>query len=368
MKSISVAKPKFSGNEEQYLMDCLSSSWISSNGKYIDAFEKSFADFCDVKHAITVCNGTLALHLALMGLNLKPGDEVLVPTVTYIATANAIKYCGATPVLVDVCSGTLNMDPAQIENKITPKTRGIIPVHLYGYPVEMDAILRIAKDYNLFVLEDAAEAHGAKYRKQKIGSIGNCAVFSFYGNKIITTGEGGMITTNNEVLADKCRFYRGQGMDPKRRYWFPDIGYNYRLTNMQAAIGLAQIEKIETFLQERLNLAAWYDDALQKLTAHILLPQKEEHVDPVYWMYTIYLKTGNEMHRDQVMTALQKHGIETRPVFYPLHQLPPYKEQAVYTVADEWAKRGINLPTHSHLTRDEVTYIADTLSGILSVL
>lgn len=368
MKQISVAKPKFSGNEELYLMDCLSSSWISSNGKYIEAFEKSFADFCNVKQAITVCNGTLALHLALLALDLKPGDEVLVPTVTYIATANAIKYCGANAVLVDVCPGTLNMDPTLIKDKISNKTRGIIPVHLYGYPVEMEPIQAIAKNANLFILEDAAEAHGAKYRNQKVGSLGTCAAFSFYGNKIITTGEGGMVTTNDEILADKCRFYRGQGMDPKRRYWFSDIAYNYRLTNMQAAIGLAQMEKIETILQERLILASWYNDALTALTPHIELPKTEAHIDPVYWMYTIYLKKDNENNRDHIIQALQKKGIETRPVFYPLHHLPPYKENKVYPIADEWTKRGINLPTHSHLTNADITYIAESLSGILSTL
>lgn len=368
MKKISVAEPKLSGNEKKYVLDCLDTTWISSNGKYISAFESTFAQFCNVKHAIATNNGTTALHLALVALGLEPGDEVIVPTVTYIATANAVRYCGAIPVFADVCPGTMNLNPKDIEKRITPRTKGIIPVHLYGHPAEMGAINDIAKRHGLFVVEDAAEAHGAEYLGNRVGGVSDCAIFSFFGNKIVTTGEGGMVTTNNDELAESLRLYRGQGMDPKRRYWFPVVGYNYRMTNIQAAIGLAQMENVETALADRARLARWYDAALQGLSDHIQLPEQAPDVRQVYWMYTIYLKTGGERERDAVMELLAKDGIETRPVFYPMHVLPPYKEDAVYPVADMWAQRGINLPTHQLLTEGDVARVAKSLAAAIGGL
>lgn len=366
MNRIFVAQPKMVGNERKYVLDCLDTNWISSNGKYIGIFEEAFAKFCGSKHAIAANNGTTALHLALVALDLKPGDEVIIPTVTYIATANAVSYCGATPVLVDVCADTMNINPADIERKITPKTRGIIPVHLYGHPADMDAVNQIASKHGLWVLEDAAEAHGAEVKGKKVGTLGTAATFSFFGNKIITTGEGGMITTDDDDLASRLRLYRGQGMDPNRRYWFPVVGYNYRMTNIQAAIGLAQIEGIETALAERGRLAGWYDVALSHLTDQIVLPARAPWAKQVYWMYNIFLRDGNEKRRDQVMRDLDVMGIETRPVFYPMHVLPPYQESSSYPVADLWSKRGINLPTHQDLTQDDVARIARSLTEVLS--
>lgn len=368
MKRIAVAEPKLDGNEKAYVLDCLETTWISSNGKYIGAFEEAFAKFCNVKHAIATNNGTTALHLALVVLGLKPGDEVIVPTVTYIATANAVRYCGATPVFADVCPGTMNLDPQDIEKRITSKTKGIIPVHLYGHPAEMGPINEIAKRHGLFVVEDAAEAHGAEYLNVKVGGLSDCAIFSFFGNKIVTTGEGGMITTNNDELAEKLRLHRGQGMDPKHRYWFPVVGYNYRMTNIQAAIGLAQMENIGTALADRDRLGRWYDDALQNLAGQIQLPRQSAWARQVYWMYTIFLKNGGEKERDTIMHILDGEGIETRPVFYPMHVLPPYKEEAVYPVADMWAQRGINLPTHQLLTKEDVDRVAKSLAGALAAL
>lgn len=366
MNRIAVAQPKLNGKERQYVLDCLETNWISSNGKYIEAFEKEFARFCGVKHAIATSNGTTALHLALLILGLQPGDEVLIPAITYVATANAVKYCGAKPVLVDVCPSTLNIDPTKIAEKITSKTRGIIPVHLYGHPVEMDLISDIAKKHNLFILEDAAEAHGAEYLGRPVGSWGTCAIFSFFGNKIITTGEGGMITTNDDDLAAKLRLYRSQGMDPQRRYWFPVVGYNYRMTNIQAAIGLAQLENIETALSERLRLARWYDQALAPLTGQIIIPVQFPKAKHVYWMYNIFLRQGTETQRDEVMRKLDEQGIETRPVFYPIYILPPYLENGSYPIADLWAQRGINLPTHQHLSLMDVQRIAKALQAVLA--
>lgn len=365
MNRISVAQPKMAGNERKYVLDCLDTNWISSNGRYIGAFEEAFAKFCGTKHAIATNNGTTALHLALVALDLKPGDEVIIPTVTYIATANAVRYCGATPVLVDVCADTMNIDPAEIEGKITPKTRGIIPVHLYGHPADMEAVNRISSEHGLWVVEDAAEAHGAEVNGKKVGTLGTCATFSFFGNKIITTGEGGMITTDDDELAARLRLYRGQGMDPNRRYWFLVVGFNYRMTNIQAAIGFAQMEGIETALADRERLAGWYDAELSDLTEQIVLPGKAPWAKHVYWMYNIFLRNGNETRRDQVMHDLDDMGIETRPVFYPMHVLPPYQETSSYAVADLWSQRGINLPTHQDLTRSDVKRIAGSLSKIL---
>jgi perosamine synthetase len=365
MKRIPVAQPTLNGNERKYVLDCLDTNWISSVGKYITAFESEFARYCNVKHAIATNNGTTALHLALVALDLQHGDEVIVPTVTYIATANAVRYCGATPVLVDVNPKTMNIDPNEIEKKITPKTRGIIPVHLYGHPAEMQEINSIAKRHGLWVVEDAAEAHGAEVFGQRVGALGTCATFSFFGNKIVTTGEGGMVTTNDDALAAKLRLYRGQGMDLARRYWFPVIGYNYRMTNIQAAIGLAQMETIEKSIGDRAQIAQWYSDALSPLTDLLVLPENAESVKQVHWMYNIFLRSGDGHRRDNVMRQLDEMGIETRPVFYPMHVLPPYKEDAKYPVADLWAQRGINLPTHQGLTYADVERIASSLTQVL---
>lgn len=365
MNKIPVAQPMLNGNERKYVLDCLDTNWISSVGKYITAFEESFADFCGVKHAIATNNGTTALHLALVALDLRPGDEVIIPTVTYIATANAVRYCGATPILVDVEPATMNIDPADIERKITRNTKGIIPVHLYGHPAEMETINAIARKHKLWVVEDAAEAHGAEVGGRKVGSMSNCATFSFFGNKIVTTGEGGMITTNDSELAQKLRLFRGQGMDLNRRYWFPVVGYNYRMTNIQAAIGLAQMETIQKSLTDRATLAVLYANALAGLEDQIVLPKEVKSVKQVYWMYNVFLRTGDATRRDAVMRSLAEDGIETRPVFYPMHVLPPYKEDTVYPVADLWAQRGINLPTHQALTQADVQRVADSLKQAL---
>ena len=365
MDRIPIAKPTLSGNVRKYVLDCLDSTWISSHGRYIEEFENAFARFCGVKYAVATNNGTTALHLALVALGVGPGDEVIVPTVTYVATANAVRYCGARPILVDVAPGTLNIDPSAIEAKLTPNTKGIIPVHLYGHPAEMNAIRAIASRHGLFVLEDAAEAHGAEYQNQRVGSLGDLAAFSFFGNKILTTGEGGMVTTNSLELTAKLRIYRGQGMDPQRRYWFPVVGYNYRMTNIQAAIGLAQTETIEERIEERARLADWYSQGLSTLSGQIILPSQRQAVRHVYWMYTIYLSHGGAERRDAVIQRLDELGIETRPVFHPIHTLPPYREDQLYPIADEWAPRGISLPTHSFLTQDDVARISSGLSTVL---
>lgn len=365
MDRIPVAQPRLAGNERRYVLDCIDSSWISSAGKYIGQFEEMFARFCGVKHAISANNGTTALHLALVAMDLQPGDEVIIPTVTYIATANAVRYCGATPVLADVSRETMNLDPADIERHITPRTKGIIPVHLYGHPADMTAINAIARRHKLWVLEDAAEAHGAEVSGRRVGALGTCATFSFFGNKIVTTGEGGMITTDDDALAAHLRLLRGQGMDPQRRYWFPVVGYNYRMTNIQAALGVAQMETVDQSIAERDQLAKTYDKHLGSLRDHLVLPSCAPWARQVFWMYTVFLREGTEKERDAVMRQLDAQGIETRPVFYPMHVLPPYQQASTFPTADAWAQRGINLPTWQGLSEPQVERIAKALKSVL---
>ena len=362
---IPVAAPVFSGRETEYVLECLTTSWISSNGRFISEFETAFAAFCGVKHAIATNNGTSALHLALVALGLQPDDEVIVPSLTYIASANAVRYCNAKPVFVDNDIHTFNIDPEEIESKITPRTKAIMPVHLYGHPVDLDPILKIANDHGLFVVEDAAEAIGAKYKGRIIGGHGNCATFSFFGNKIITTGEGGMVTTNDDGLAERLRLFRGQGVDPKRRYWFPVVGYNYRMTNVAAAIGLAQLECIDTHLRARKTVAAGYDQRLAHLSDKVALPMTENWADHAYWMYTIRLQDSVAKERDRVIQDFEAQGIETRPVFYPLHVLPPYRHgsEGPFPRAEMCGGRGINLPTHGRLTDQDMDRVASVLEA-----
>lgn len=361
-KFISVAVPNFIGNEKKYVNDCIDSTWISSNGKYISEFEKKFSDFCNSSEAIACCNGTVTLHIALLALGIKEGDEVIVPSFTYIATANAVKYCGATPVFADCLKDTWNIDPADVERKITSKTKCIIPVHLYGNPCDMDSIMSIAKKYNLYVVEDAAESHGATYSGKVVGTFGDIGTFSFFGNKIITTGEGGMVVTDNKELANKMRILKGQGMDLNRRYWFNEIGYNYRMTNIEAAIGLAQLECIDKHIENRKKVARWYFDNLERLSDYIEFQTVTEKADSVWWMFSVLLKDNVKISRDELMLRLKEDGIETRPLFYPMHIMPPYKNKSADCPVSEYISgRGINLPTHGLLNNNDIKYICDCI-------
>ena len=362
------AHPVLSGNERKYVDECIDTAWISSVGRFIQAFETEFGRFIGSPHALGCCNGTVALHLALLGIGCGPGDEVIVPTLTYIASANAVTYCGATPVFVDVDPRTFNMDPAQVAARITPRTKAIMPVHLYGHPADMDPIMALAEKHNLRVIEDAAESHGALYKGRKTGSIGEIGVFSFFGNKIITTGEGGMLTTANPDLAARMKLLRGQGMDLQRRYWFPIVGYNYRMTNIEAAIGLAQLEQIEDHLEARRRVRRWYDERLRDLTEFVQVPVEEGWASHSFWMYTIILGDNvvAGLTRDEFMARLDADGIETRPVFYPMHVLPPYLDRAGrYPVADRLAAQGVNLPTHGKLTEEDVEYVVSRIRAAL---
>lgn len=355
---IYVAQPLLTGNEKKYVNECLDTGWLAS-GRFLGEFEKQFAEYCGVKHAICCSNGTSALHALLLGLGVGPGDEVLVPALTYVATANAVRYCGATPVLIDSEPVTMNIDPARIEAKITPRTKGIIVVHLYGHPADMQPIHDLMTPRGLFVLEDAAEAHGAEYKGKRAGSLGAAAMFSFYGNKIITCGEGGMVTTSDSQLAARVRMIGGQGMDPKRRYWFPIVGYNFRMTNLQAAVGLAQLEQIEIHLGKRRQVADWYRTHLADLHGMLTLPHEASWAKHSFWMYTVLLNEHHPLERGRFMEALDRAGIETRPVFYPMHLMPPYREpDGKYPIAESLSGRGVNLPTHGMLTEEGVIFIA----------
>ena len=366
-RELPVAAPALVGRELEYVTDCVESTWISSTGSYIERFERAFGDFCGVEHAISCCNGTVALHLALLGLGVNPGDEVIVPTLTYVASANAVRYCGAQPVLVDCEEETWNLDPERLAELITPRTKGIVAVHLYGHPVDLDPVLELAELRGLFVLEDAAEAHGARYKGGRVGSFGNCAMFSFYGNKIITTGEGGMVVTNDAKLAARVRQLRGQGQDPERRYWFPIVGFNYRLTNVAAAIGLAQVERIDWHLERRREVAGWYRELLSDGDGLRFSPQAD-WAENAYWMSSVLLPDG--VDRDRVAAALATDGVDTRPFFYPVHTLPPYVDGSrgrVFPVADWIAARGLNLPSSALLTRDDVEYVSEALRTAVAV-
>src|SRR6266498_5612724 len=259
---IPVAAPSIGEEEIANVMEAMRSGWISSLGAFIGEFEREFAAFCGARHGVAVSNGTVSLHLALVAAGVGPGDEVVIPSLTFVATANVVRYCGATSVFVDSERETWQLDPAALEARITPRTRAIIPVHLYGHPCDMDPILQFAARRGLAVVEDAAEAHGAQYRGRRVGGLGTTGCFSFYGNKLITTGEGGICVTDDGALAERLRLLRDHGMDPKRTYWHDTVGYNYRMTNLQAAVGVAQFKKLGAFIEKKRQIARRYAEAL----------------------------------------------------------------------------------------------------------
>jgi perosamine synthetase len=348
-----VSQPFLSGREEDYLLDALDKNQLTQ-GPYIEAFEQKFAHACGMNHGVACSNGTTALHLALLALGVGPGDEVLVPTLTYIAAVNAIAYCGATPVLCDADPDTWCISPADIELHLTPRTKGILAVHVYGHLADMDTINAIAGVRDLWVLEDAAEAHGARYKNRPAGSLGHVSAFSFYGNKIITTGEGGMVLTNHPNILKRLRLYRGQGQDPERRFYHPVRGYNYRMTNLQAAIGLGQTENIRKHVDARRSVDAAYR---MYLTApEITFQRIHDNADPSGWLTTVLVPPGS---RDALAGALLEDGIETRPAFIGAHHMPMYaKQKTTFPIADKITACGLSLPTHAGLTMDDVRFIS----------
>jgi|TARA_B100000959_G_C14986673_1_gene625919 perosamine synthetase len=363
---IPVAAPKFLGNEIDYVTDCVKSTWISSQGEYVSRFEESFSKYCGVNHGVSTSSGTTALHLALATLDLKPDDEVIIPSFTMIATANSVSYTGAKPVLVDSEPKFWNIDVNKIEEKINKKTKVIMPVHTYGHPCDMDVIHKLAKDYGLYVIEDAAEAHGAEYKGKKTGSLSDIACFSFYANKIITTGEGGMLVTNNEELAKKSITLRAHSFSADMHFWHRHIGFGYRLSSLQAAVGLAQLENIEKFVNIRRNNAHLYSKLLGEIKG-ITLPPEAEWAKNVYWMYSILIEDNFGMDLDTFMSKLRDYGIDSRTFFYPIHIQPIYKDKylnEIFPVANELSKKGINLPSGNNLEKKQIEYIVSCIKEI----
>jgi perosamine synthetase len=357
---IPVSAPWLPESARRYVLDCVDTGWVSSLGKYVPRFEAEFARFCEASHAVATSNGTTALHLALAVLGIGAGDEVLVPDLTFIATANAVRYTGATPVLVDVDKESWGIDPAEARRKLTPRTRAIIAVHLYGRPVDLQSLLELAAEHNLDVVEDAAEAHGARYNGRRVGALGRIGAFSFYGNKIFTTGEGGAVVTNDPALAERAAFLRDHAMDPGRRYYHPEVGFNYRMTNIQAALGCSQLESAEEILRRRRAIAQAYDAGLAGLRG-LVAPRDVAGVESVCWMYSILVEPAFGLSRDAVCAGLHARGVDSRPFFVPLHEMPPYRAAAErgesFAVATALSREGINLPSGTGLSPEEVATV-----------
>lgn len=359
-----VSEPTITNREIEYVTKAVKSGWVSSLGEYITQFEKQFSEFVGTKYAISCSNGTVGLHLAMLAAGIKAGDEVIVPDLTFVATANAVKYAGAIPVFADIDDKTWCINPNSIKKIITRKTKAVIPVHLYGYPADMEAVIKIANEYGLIIIEDAAEAHGAEIDGKRVGSFAKCGVFSFYGNKIITTGEGGMITTNDNVLHDRAKYLRDHAMSKEKRYWHSEIGYNYRITNIQAALGLAQLHRIDSIIKKKFQIYKWYKKHLGN-TDLITLNPTMEGVKNVFWMVSILLSEKAKINRDDLMKKLKEKNIDTRPFFYPLSQLPMYKKDLVNPVAYNISKRGINLPSSYNLSEPDVKFISKQILELI---
>jgi len=349
-----VAEPQLGTKELAYVMECVLTGWVSSAGQFVSKFEEMLAKSCNSQYGIATSSGTTALHLALLALGIGPGEEVIVPSLTFIATANAVTYTGAKPIFVDSEPTTWNLDPILVEKAITARTKAIIPVHLYGHPADMEPILEIAHRHNLRLVEDAAEAQGATYKGLPVGGLGDIGTFSFFGNKTITTGEGGMIVTNDSDLANKMRILRDHGMSPDKRYWHPVLGYNYRMTNIQAALGVAQMEKIETIIAAKRRIASYYTTHLGDIPG-LQLPREATWAKNVYWLYSILVDESKfGLSRDELMDHLKQQGIDTRPLFPPVHTQPIYQSNRSLPVAEFLSENGLSLPSSVNLTESDL--------------
>lgn len=359
MNFIPISQPSIGQKEIEYVTDAVTSGWVSSLGKYIDMFEEKFAIYCGTKYAVATSNGTTALHLALVTLGITAEDEVIIPDFTFVATGSAVKYIGAKVVTVDIDEDTLCINPEAIRKAITSKTKAIIPVHLYGHPANMDEVNKIAKEYNLFVIEDAAEAHGAEVNGKRVGSLSDVGVFSFYGNKIITSGEGGMITTNDEKLCKKMRYLRDHAMSKEKRYWHTEVGFNYRMTNLQAALGVAQFERIDELLAKKKEIFEWYQEGLKDVKG-IKLNHQSSWAKNVYWMVCLELDDYSEFQRDEFIKKLKTKNIDSRPYFYPISDMPMY-DNTDTPITHKVYQRGLNLPSYYDITKEQVDYIINIL-------
>lgn len=363
---ISVCEPLLLGNEKRYITDAIDTGWVSSAGKYIPLFEDAFAEFCGVKHATAVSNGTNAIHLALKALGVGPGDEVIVPDFTMICSALPVCYLGAMPVFVDAEPITWNIDPTKIAEKLSPKTKAIMVVHIYGHPCDMTPIREIAKQYDLKIIEDAAEAHGAEYRGKKCGALGDIAAFSFFANKVVTAGEGGMVITDSDELIERSRYYKDLCFPStgERTYFHEDIGFQYRLSNLQAAIGCAQVEKINDYIEMRRRNNSLYRKYLRDIDGIVFQPERAGCKN-IYWMNAAILDSDSlGVDRDSLMGKLAEHGIQTRKFFVPMHMQPALQKygcdtNGTYPVSDWLSTNGLYFPSGSGLIEDDIQLVCD---------
>lgn len=362
---IPVYQPSLDGTEIKNVLEALQSGWISSKGEFIQQFENRFSKFIGVDHASAVTNGTVAIHLALLALNIQPGDEVIVPTFTYVASINPVVQMNAVPVFVDCENQFWQIDPEAIRRKITSKTKAIIITHLYGHPCDMDAIMQIAKEYNLSVVEDAAEAFGTYYKGKHVGTFGDIATFSFYGNKTITTGEGGMVVSNRFDLIERVNLYKNQANDPHKKYWHADIGYNYRMTNITAAIGCAQLNKSQWILARKQAIALQYENLFKNTS--IQIQPVAAYAIPSFWMVSILLPHAK--YRNDLIDYLQQQNIETRPLFYPTHTMPMFarflKETDSFSNTESIHSRGLNLPSWPGMSDQQIQRVTQSIHDFM---
>jgi len=365
--NVPVNEPIISAEAKQYVLEALESGWVSSAGKYIQEFEEAFARYLGVKHAMTTTSGTAALHLALAALSIGPGDEVIVPDFTMIASAFAVLHAGARPVFVDVDPEIFTLDPSRLAAAVTPRTKAIMPVHIYGHPADMDPILAFARERNIAVVEDAAEAHGAQYKNRLCGTMGTVNAFSFYGNKIITTGEGGMVVTDDDAIAARVRSLKDLSHSPKKRFVHETVGFNYRMTNLQAALGLGQMAHIEEFLKKKQWMADRYAQGLKDIPG-LRLPITRPWAKNVYWMYAVLVDEQLGITRDAFRAELKKRGIDTRDFFTSCAAQPAIRAlgsvQGHFPVTENIAERGLYLPSGLALTEEQITYVCSCVSDI----
>lgn len=375
---IPVSEPQLGPRELEYVTECVQSGWVSSAGRFIDAFEREWASYCGRAYGVAMSNGTVALQAAVIALGIGPGDEVILPTFTIISCAQAITYAGATPVVVDSDPATWGMDVAQVAAKITPRTRAIMPVHIYGHPIDMDPLLELAERHGLAIIEDAAEVHGAEYLRghdtanptwRRCGGFGVLSTFSFYANKLITTGEGGMVLTDDPALAERLRSLRNLCFLPSRRFYHDDLGFNFRMTNLQAALGLAQIERIDVIVARKRWIAAEYTRRLIG-TPGIELPHEESWARSVYWVYGIVLDATTGLDAAEVVRRLKARGVETRPFFLGMHEQPVFHRMGLfqgerYPVAERLARQGLYVPSGIPITEAQIDEVCTALHEVL---
>jgi perosamine synthetase len=367
---VPVNEPLLDGNEKRYLVECIEGGWISSEGLFVARFEESFAAKVSRKLGIAVSSGSAALEVAVAALGIGPVDEVILPTFTIISCASAIVHAGAVPVLVDCDPHAWNMDVSQVEARVTPRTRAIMVVHLYGLPVDMDPVLEIANKYGLKVIEDAAEMHGQAYRDRPCGSFGEISTFSFYANKLVTTGEGGMILTDDDRLAERCRSLRDLGFQPRKRFVHEELGWNFRMSNLQAAVGLAQLERLDEFVARKRRMGERYTALLEGMPALQLPIRNASYANNIYWAYGVVLGEEFGFNAEEARTLLAQHKIGTRPFFWPMHEQPVFRRMGLfkgeaYPNAEYIARRGLYLPSGLALTDEQIDYVAQTVRKAL---